>query len=379
MADALKDMYDRAAVDFLAARIAAVQPKFPRQAFVREVAAALPPLELKARSLRIAAGLRQHLPQDYAAALGIILKSLGKDDSTGGIGGGGIEGMGGFRFMPLLNFVGAYGLDEPELSLDALGELTLYFSGEFDIRPYLRKYPRQAFAKLQQLSRDKDWRRRRLASEGSRPRLPWGMGLPDLVRDPSPALPILHRLHDDAHDSVRRSVANHLNDIARDHPELAVDIAGQWAKRAGRKPPETLRPTIRHALRGLVKQGHPGALGLLGFEADVKLALQDFKLKAQSVAYGGALEFSATLINRGKTPVNLSIDYAIWHLRADGSLRPKVFKLAVREAAPGESIALTKRHAIKPITTRRYYAGKQAVDIRVNGQVLGRCDFTLKM
>ena len=374
MADALKDMYDRAAVDFLAARIAAVQPKFPRQAFVREVAADLPPLELKARSLRIAQGLRQHLPQDYATALGIILKSLGKQQA-----GGEIEGMGGFRFMPLLNFVGAYGLDEPELSLDALGELTLYFSGEFDIRPFLRKYPRQAFAKLQALSRDTDWRRRRLASEGSRPRLPWGMGLPDLVRDPSPTLPILHRLHADAHDSVRRSVANHLNDIARDHPDLAVGVAGDWAKRAGRKPPETLRPTIRHALRGLIKQGHPGALGLLGFEAGAKLALQDFKLKSPSVAYGGALEFSATLVNRGKVPANLSIDYAIWHLRADGSLRPKVFKLMVREAAPGESIALAKRHAIRPITTRRYYAGKQAVDIRVNGQVLGRCDFTLKM
>jgi len=374
MADskALKDIYDRAAVRFLAARMSRVRPAFPADRFVREVVADLPALELKGRALRIAQGLRAHLPDDYAKALALVLRAAGAADGTGGIGG-----MSGFRFLPLLNFVGQYGLDDPDRSLEALGRLTLHFSAEFDVRPFLLRHPDLTLKRLHAWARDADWRVRRLASEGSRPLLPWGLRVPALIADPSKTMAILDRLHADPSEVVRRSVANHLNDVARSHPDLAVATARNWWN--GTKRRVEARGTVRHALRTLVKQGHPDALELLGFAGGTAVELAAFDLGTPRVRYGGHLEFAARLRVTAKMPVRLSIDYAVCHRRADGSLRAKIFKLAVREAGPGETVEFAKRHAIRPITTRRYYPGTQAVELRVNGRALARAEFELEM
>ncbi|CAN0477827.1 unnamed protein product, partial [Phaeothamnion confervicola] len=200
---ALKDIYDRAAVRFLAARMARVRPAFPADRFVREVVADLPALELKGRALRIAQGLRAHLPDDYAKALALVVRAAGADDGTGGIGG-----MSGFRFLPLLNFIGRYGLDDPERSLEALSRLTRHFSAEFDVRPFLLRHPDLTLKRMHAWARDADWRVRRLASEGSRPLLPWGLRVPALVADPSKAMAILDRPPAHPNDLSCASVAH---------------------------------------------------------------------------------------------------------------------------------------------------------------------------
>jgi 3-methyladenine DNA glycosylase AlkC len=332
---------------------------------VREVWADLPALELKARAARIASGLRAHLPTAYPEALAIVERAPGEPGPT--------EGR--FVLMPLLDFVGLYGRDERERSLAALERLTRHFSAEFAIRGFLLDDLDGTLARMAAWSKHADWRVRRLASEGSRPLLPWGTRVPALVADPRRTQAILDRLHDDPSETVRRSVANHLNDVAKRHPEHAVAVARRWLDRP--RHPDRARATVRHALRTLVKRGHPGALDLLGFGG--KADLVAFDLGTPRVTMGGHLEFAAELRARGKARVRLSIDYAVCHRRADGRLAPKVFKLAVREAAPGETVRVAKRHAIRPITTRRYYAGEQAVELRVNGAVVARADFVLRM
>lgn len=355
----LRSMYNRAAVEHLAGLVAAAYPDFAGDDFVEGVLAELPPLSLMERAQRIAAGFKAHLPDDYPQALAILLASLPAVPAE----------EGSFRFLPFLNFVSSNGLAHPELSLDAIAIMTRHFTAEFDIRPFIVAHPDLTWARLHAWSKDEDWRVRRLSTEGIRPRLPWGMRLKDLVKDPAPVRPIIDLLHNDPHDSVRRSAANSLNDIAKDHPDLAVEIARGW----------TTKWEVRHALRTLVKKGHPGALELLGFGGGDALDLTALSLAPPVVVFGTGLEFSFTLSSREAAPVDLSIDYAIHHRKANGQLAPKIFKLTSKRLAPGESITLGKRHAIRPITTRVYYPGLHRLEILVNGRSLGTHDFTLEM
>jgi len=213
---------------------------------------------------------------------------------------------------------------------------------------------------------------RRWISEGTRPRLPWGTQLESLIEDPSATLPLLQALKDDPEADVRRSVANHLNDVAKDHPDCVVDVTRRW----WREGDHHRRRLVRHALRSLVKQGHPGALEVLGFgppRADVVRWHAD-----DVVALGGKpLQLEAVLSSTSKRTQRLLIDFAIHHQKANGTMAPKVFKWAERELAPGETVTLTKAHAIRPITTRRYYAGLHAAELLVNGRSLGRATFEL--
>jgi 3-methyladenine DNA glycosylase AlkC len=356
----LRDIYTPEVVRWAGELVAAVYPAFALEVFCAEVAADLPSLSLMQRAGRIAQGLRDHLAPAYPAALELILAALPADD------GGGMEGMGGFRYLPFVNFVGRFGLEHPAESLAALPRLTCYFSAEFDIRPFLVRYPERVWPLLHDWSQDADWRVRRLSSEGARPRLPWGLRLKELVRDPGPLRPILDRLENDPVESVYRSAANNLNDIAKDHSDFAVRIAGGWQNRWA----------VRHALRTLIKQGHGGALELLGFGGGA-VALENLTLAPKVVPFGSALNFSFELT--GSEAADLSVDYAIHHLKANGSHAPKIFKLAVRRLEGGGRLRLEKRHALRPITTRAYYPGLHKLEILVNGRSLGMAEFTLSM
>lgn len=366
----LKSIFDHAVVADLARRVAQAWPRFPKERFIREVTEDLPALELKARAQRITDGLHAHLPPAYGDALEVLLASLGPDD-----GGGGVEGFYGFRFMPFLGFVGSYGLEEPERSLAALRKMTKYFSAEFDIRPFILRHPDMTMARLHEWAEDADWRVRRLASEGTRPRLPWALRLQPFIADPSPVLAILERLRAEAHEVVQRSVANNLNDIAKDHPTVVVATAQRWLASGA----EESAQIVRHGLRTLVKTGDPKALALLGFRGGASVDLRRFKLTPRRLTLGGSLSFSFELVSRERKPVTLSVDYVVHHRRANGSLSAKVFKLTRATLAPGEAKTFERRHRIVPITTRRYYPGRHRLEIQVNGKRLGGAEFTLSL
>lgn len=366
MAEPLKEMFNQAAVEWLAGRLAAASPDFPRAKFTRAILADLPALELIARVERIAVEMRRHLPEDFRKAVKIVAKALG-DPPPQGDG----TDFGSFRVLPCHRFVALAGLAHASHALAYFRDATRHFSGEFDIRPFIQRNQKNVLAELCRWTSDADWRVRRLASEGSRPRLPWGLRLHALVAEPGPLLPILEALRDDKVDAVRRSVANSLNDIAKDHPDRAVEILASWRAEPSRTA------LIRHALRHLVKQGHAGALAMMGADPAVNFAIDDMKLSARRVAIGGKIGIALTLRNAGRKRSLAIVDYAVHHLGARGDLRPKVFKWKQLELAPGQTVPLARPHSLKPVTTRRYYPGAHKIDIRVNGRILAEAAFTL--
>ena len=229
-------------------------------------------------------------------------------------------------------------------------------------------------ARLHQWALDENEHVRRLVSEGSRPRLPWWPQLTDLIADPSPALALLERLKDDPSLYVRRSVANHLNDIGKDHPELLLARMEAWSKGAS----DERLWLINHALRSLVKRGDQRALAILGF-GPAAVELRDLRLEPSILQFGDELAFSFELRNMSREPQNLMIDFVAHFLKANGKTAPKVFKLKKLRLPVGETASISKRVAIRPISTRKYYPGRQRLEIQVNGRVLGGVDFELMM
>ncbi|MDJ0685234.1 MAG: DNA alkylation repair protein [Alphaproteobacteria bacterium] len=361
----MKDFFDKSAVEDIAARLSNTWPEFPKPAFLRAVLPELDALEYAARLRLISNRIASALPDDFPTALSILRAALGPEPETE---------FGEFRHLPFLEVVALRGLDHRALSVTALLDMTRWFSAEFSIRPFLDRWPVETLAQLHAAKDHPSPKVRRLLSEGTRPKLPWGMRLKGFVADPTPLLPILADLRNDPDAAVRRSVANSLNDIAKDHAALVIETLSAW-RRAGTS--EDLERLIRHALRHLVKAGDPDALRLLGFKPDAKLRIERFALDQDSVAIGGALSFAFTILSEDPEPVSLAIDYAVHFRKANGKTAPKVFKLAVADLAPGQSRSFEKRQNFKPVTTRVLYPGRHAIEILANGASLATAEFEL--
>lgn len=252
----LKTLLDREAIACLAHNLSWAWPSFDSAAFVRRAVNDLEPLGLMQRAGHLADALRKSLPATYAEAIGILLRSL-----TPPLSRTNDFGLAGFFYLPHVTFVARYGLDaghnsgrDPfDVSMKAQYELTRRFSAEFSIRPFLQHWPERTLAVLYTWAEDPDPHVRRLCSEGTRPRLPWAARLPAFIRDPQPVLPLLERLKDDADLYVRRSVANHLGDIAKDHPDLVFAICARWLEGAGAERKWLIRHAVRHPARNGVK------------------------------------------------------------------------------------------------------------------------------
>lgn len=249
----LKEYFGVELARLLADRISAVHAAFPSELFIDEVAAGVPPLELKARVALISSLLRRHLPAEYAQALSVLLSVLGPENPRE-------QGMftEGYWLMPVARFVEEFGLDDPHLSLGAVYEITKRHTGEYALRPYIERHTALTFSYLERWTTDPNPHVRRLVSEGTRPRLPWARRLQRVINDPAPVLSLLRKLRDDPSAYVRRSVANNLHDLVQDHRELVLAEFEAWRVDA----PETRRWVIRHALRNLVKKGDPRAIEL---------------------------------------------------------------------------------------------------------------------
>ncbi len=363
----LKDLFGPAMAEKLARLVRAAHPGFPAEAFVADVAPRLAPLELKGRVAALAAALRAHLPPAYPEALAILLKTLGPPLP-------GTEGVfeDGWFALPLATFVELYGLDHPDESLAAMHAITQRNTAEFAIRPFLVRHPERTLAALAAWTRDESPHVRRLVSEGTRTRLPWAGRLPQFIADPAPVLVLLERLKDDPSPYVRRSVANNLNDLSKDHPELVLAVAARWGEGAS---PER-RQLIRHALRSLVKQGHPGALRLLGAAAP-EVELVALELAPARLRVGERLTLTAVLRSTASRPQLLVVDYRLLLPGAGRAPRSKVFKLRTLTVAPGETLRLTRRHSFAPVTVRRLYPGPHRFELQVNGQILGGAEAEL--
>lgn len=367
----LKDhLFNRGRVEALAGDIQTVYSDFPRKDFVRETLAGFKSRELKARIRWMGELLRKHLPADYRKATRILLKSLPPPlDPTRSD-----DDFGDFIYAPLADFVALYGCNAKDLefSLEALRQITQRFSAEDAIRYFLNAFPDETMAKIHIWKTDPHYHVRRLCSEGLRPRLPWAqkISIPATL-----ALPVLEALYADETRYVTRSVANHMNDVAKVDPELALKTLERW-KKGNRQKPEEMNFVLSHSLRGLVKQGHPEALRFLGYNPAPPVQVSDFKAPGR-VKMGDSLDFSFNI--RAQEPTALIVDYLIHFVNKTGKLNSgKVFKLKKVSLKKGEKIAIKKRHMLQPkMTTRTLYAGAHYLELQINGQSLGKKKFEL--
>jgi 3-methyladenine DNA glycosylase AlkC len=331
-------------------------------------------LELKERSAQIQAALLTYLPDDFAMAYQILKGGLGPARRQASEDPEAADALSGIALMPVADYVAQMGLEHFDLSMDLLREITMRSTSEFAIRRFLIEAQERTLEALREWAHDPDEHVRRLVSEGTRPRLPWAVRLPAFVEDPSPIFSLLEELKDDPSEYVRRSVANNLNDIAKDHPDRVAELAKRWLEGAT-KDREKL---VRHALRTLVKQGHPGALEALG-HGPPAVELQALAVATPTVQFGGALTFQVAFRSESEASQKLIVDYVIHHRKANGQTTPKVFKWKTLTLDAGETHEAVRHHAIKPITTRKYYPGTHFVELQINGRTMGRESFELEI
>ncbi len=363
----LKNIFSKTFVEKAANEVKSVHPNFDGKAFLTHVLDEnYENLELKQRIRHISVCLRRTLPADFPVAISVLVKIAEARLARDG------EKM-SFEWMILPDFVEAFGTDWPEESIAALEKITQLSSAEFAVRPFLLKFPARMHAQMLAWSRHESPMVRRLASEGFRPRLPWGMGVPALKKDPSPMLPVLENLKNDPAETVRRSVANHLNDISKDHPALALRLAKSWKNAC----PE-VDWVVRHALRGLLKKGDPEALALFGFDAGQN-STSVFGLKCTpKLTIGERLFFSFSIKNESAEPANVRLEYAIDYQTLSGKISRKVFKISELSLGGGQVLDFEKNQRFQDFTTRKHFAGPHRIEILINGIAAAGVNFELE-
>jgi len=360
----LKDQFGASAPRAIAGMIRAVHADFPHDAFLRDALSGYEALSLTGRGFQIAEGLRKHLPADFPAAVDVLLASATQPHDHRASGG-----MAAFLYMPHLFFVARHGLDHFEDSMRAQHALTQLFTAEYSIRAFLEKHPEATLARLREWTSDPSPHVRRLVSEGTRPRLPWAPRLRAFQKDPRAVLELLELLKDDPALYVRRSVANNLNDIGKDHPALLTAVAKRWLRGA---TPER-RWIVGHALRSAVKRADAGALGALGYGGKAEVSLRKPSITPKRPKIGGSVTISFTLQNRGRKPQRVMADLVVHFVKARGT-GAKTFKLKALELASRSSVELRKKIGLRQLTTRKHYPGVHKVEALLNGRrvALGR-------
>lgn len=376
MTEPFKTFLNAPLVRTMATHLERAWPPFDARAFTQRATHGLDELELKARALHLTDALEHTLPATFDDAAAVIEAALSTvtadpDAPTATIDA---DGLMGWALWPVGEFVARRGLAHPDRALRTLHALTQRFTAEFAIRPFVLAHPERTLHTLHTWVHDPSAHVRRLVSEGTRPRLPWGLQLKPFIADPSPTLPLLRALQDDPSAYVRRSVANHLNDIAKDHATLV----SEWVETHLPNASAERRALLKHASRTLIKQGHARTLTAWGLGARFR-GRAALTVAPDAIALGEHVTLELTLTSTARAAQTLAVDYVVHHVRADGRSSPKVFKGWTCTLDAGATRTLTRRHAMRPITTRRYYAGVHRVEVQVNGTVVANDAFALTL
>lgn len=361
----MDELIDPAVVDALRSSLTRVAPTLDLPT-LREAGSAVEGARLRDRVDLVRDALLADLPGGFPATERLVGGILSDPDFRG------------WMIWPVTEAVAARALEDGstasfDAGMEMLARLTVGLSSEFAIRDMLIARPERALAIAQGWTAHENEHVRRLASEGTRAYLPWAKRVPWLIRNPAATEGILDGLYQDTAEYVRRSVANHLNDLSRVEPALVTRTARRWTESADA---HTSR-VVRHGLRTLIKAADPEALALVGYSGD-RLRVDRPQVSSPLVRVDGdALAFTARVTNEDDSDAVVAIDYAIGFVRADGSVRPKTFKLTSRTLRPGESATVAKTHSFRRITTRRYYPGRHVVTVHANGVRSPEADFTV--
>jgi 3-methyladenine DNA glycosylase AlkC len=352
----IKDIYSPAFYDRFSEVLLQVIPSFDRRRFIRMIFNDnFKNMEWKERMKHTTRVLHEFLPDEFPKAAGTIeriIAELRKENF----------GEDGLAFIFFADYVETYGLDDLENAVKAFVFITQFVSCEFAVRPFILKYKDLMISHMVTWSLHDSPKVRRLASEGSRPRLPWAMALPDLKKNPEAIFPILENLKNDPSESVRRSVANSLNDIAKDNPQVVLDIAARWKGQS--KETDAI---VKHGSRTLLKQGHSEILKHYGLESE-NVQVTDFDIITPEVKIGENVSFSFSVFNDSNEKQTVRLEYAVYYFKSNGQLSKKVFKISERIFQPLEKIIMLRKQSFRPITTRRFYAGQHKLSVIVNGE-----------
>lgn len=332
--------------------------------------------ELKQRCRHITTVLKKFLPADYKEAIAKILELLDYvetrhpdfsaiDDQKFGLT---LE-----YGMILDNYVEQYGLDDYETSIKAIERITQFTSCEFVVHSFIIKYPDEMMKQMLVWSKHEHWGVRRLASEGCRPRLPWAMALPNLKENPAPIIPILENLKNDPARFVRLSVANNLNDIAKDNPETVIDLVKRWKGES-----KEVDWIIKHGCRTLLKQGNPEVMKLFDFHSiGENISMENFQILIPKVQVGNSLEFNFNLINNNNTKTKIRLEYGVYYQKANGKLTKKVYKISKKEYAENSTTPINRKHSFRVVTTRKFHLGLHQIAVIINRNEFEKYDFEL--
>lgn len=359
---ALKDHLGGAMVAALAGELHRAWPDFPREPFVAEATEGLDAEELKGRIDHVASALDRWLPPDAEGRTEVLDEALRS------------PGFDGWMIWPCAEVLGRWAIEDPHRYLPLMARLTGRGTCEFAIRPCLERHQDLTLAYLDRWVDDPDEHVRRLVSEGTRPRLPWGARLRALQHDPHPGIALLDRLRDDPSAYVRRSVANHLGDIVKDHPDLAVATATRWMGEGGAHAEEV----VRHGLRTLLKVGDQRVLRLLGYDPTIEVAVSGLDATPSLVHIGEATVLETEIVVRAEGPMPVIVEYVIHYLGVRGPRAPKAYRWIDRVVPPGEPLELRRKHTFAHASIRRLYPGPHRVEVQVNGRVVTATSIDLR-
>ena len=374
MAEAFKDWIGPELIRTMAKHLRRVHQAFPRERFVKSATDGLAELELKARVVHVADALAATLPPSFSQAAKVLEQSLAPSRSDEDLSKlvPCDAGLAGWAVWPMTDYVARYGIKHPKRALRCLRALTQRNTAEYAIRPFLIEHRDLTMATLHDWLDDASPHVRRLVSEGTRPRLPWGIQLKHLMADPTPAFAFLQQLQDDDSGYVRRSVANHLNDIAKDHPEHVAD----WLERYLPDASAERRAMLRHASRTLIKRGDRRVLKAWGLAKSLRGEVS-FSVSPKQVGQGSSVTLCVALQSSAKKAQPLMVDYVMHHVKKGGTTNAKTWKGWQLTLQPLEHRELQKKHSLKIVTTRRDYPGWHAVDLMINGKVVAGAGFDL--
>ncbi len=356
----LKEMFGPVFYKKLAQVFSVEYKSFSQEKFLKDVLGPLGAMSLNERMHHTAHVLHQHLPADYEKTIAIMKAVIPQLTP-------------GYTNLVFPDYVSLFGTSHFSTSLEALKFFTRFGSSEFAIRTFLKLDLAKTLPIMYRWSHDDDFHVRRLASEGSRPRLPWSFKLDAIIQKPVLTTPILETLKADKELYVRKSVANHLNDFSKDSPEHLLLLIKAWDK----TNPNTAW-IVRRGCRSLLKQGDKKSMAVFNLTKDVKVALKKFSINKSLIRLNEELVFQFDLVSTKSSAQRLMIDYRIHYFKKSGVQLPKVFKLKEIELKAGETVSIIKKQRFQDFTTRKHYSGAHLLEILVNGEVVQRKKFEFK-
>ncbi|MDO9182726.1 MAG: hypothetical protein Q7U04_09970 [Bacteriovorax sp.] len=364
-----KNLFNSKSSEKIALAILRSYPKFDSKSFLKGIGPMLEPLELKERVNFLTRRLYEFLPTDPKKSIPILLKATKQNEKD-------TVGISQFTLWPLTHFISIYGLEDFDLSMNALKQMTKLFTSEFAVRAFFERDQALTLKFFKLWLKDENEHVRRLVSEGSRPLLPWGQKLHGFVMDPELTWVFLEKLKNDPSEYVRKSVANHINDHSKNHPEYVIEKLLTWHH--SKKKTHELDWVIKHASRTLIKKGYKKAFLLHGVAAS-NIELLEQKILTKKIILGESLKVKITLKNHSKEPAYIILDHELHLLKSNNKHGLKVFKGKKITLEVAQVMTIEMSIPLKSVTTRVYYSGEQFWNIKINGSTQVALPFILKL